>query len=134
MKIDGGCSCGAIKIEGEADPEKTQICHCTDCQQLSGSPYRVTLPTPTQNFRLIRGTLKTYVKTADTGTRRAQTFCGHCGAPIYAAAPETPPTVSLRWGSIRQRDQLPPKRMIWCGSAAPFAMDLSSIPGAQGQT
>ena len=25
MKIDGGCSCGAIKIEGEADPEKTQV-------------------------------------------------------------------------------------------------------------
>ena len=34
MKIDGGCSCGAIKIEGEADPEKVQICHCTDCQRL----------------------------------------------------------------------------------------------------
>ena len=33
MKIDGGCHCGAITYEAEVDPEKTSICHCTDCQQ-----------------------------------------------------------------------------------------------------
>jgi len=32
MKVDGACACGAIKVEAEADPEKTQVCHCTDCQ------------------------------------------------------------------------------------------------------
>jgi hypothetical protein len=35
MKVDGGCHCGYITYEAEADPEKTTICHCTDCQQLS---------------------------------------------------------------------------------------------------
>jgi hypothetical protein len=30
MKIDGGCHCGYITYEAEADPEKTTICHCTD--------------------------------------------------------------------------------------------------------
>ncbi|MGZ3311057.1 MAG: GFA family protein [Xanthobacteraceae bacterium] len=37
MRIDGGCHCGYFAYEGEADPEKTAICHCTDCQHLSGS-------------------------------------------------------------------------------------------------
>ncbi len=133
MKIDGACHCGAIAYEAEIDPEKVGICHCTDCQTLSGSPYRVTLPTPTQNFRLLRGELRTYIKTADSGTQRAQTFCANCGTPIYAAAPQNPPTISLRWGAIRQRVQLPPKRMIWCGSAAPFAQDLTDLPGVDGQ-
>ena len=32
MKVDGGCHCGAITVEGEADPDRTHICHCTDCQ------------------------------------------------------------------------------------------------------
>ena len=134
MKIEGGCHCGAVAYEAEVDPANVGICHCEDCQQLSGSPYRVTLPTSTQNFRLTRGTLRTYVKTADSGSKRAQTFCPECGAPIYAASPHNPPTVSLRWGSIKQRDQLAPKRMIWCGSAAPFAMNLGDIPGVDGQT
>ncbi len=25
MKVDGACSCGAIRIEAEADPEKVQM-------------------------------------------------------------------------------------------------------------
>jgi len=134
MKVQGGCHCGAIAYEAEVNPESVGICHCTDCQTLSGSPYRVTLPTPTQNFRLTKGTLKTYVKTADSGTQRAQAFCGACGSPIYAAAPQNPPIISLRWGSIMQRAQLPPKRQIWCGSAAHFAMNLEGLPGVAGQT
>jgi hypothetical protein len=129
MKVDGGCHCGAIAYEAEADPDKAGICHCTDCQQLSGAPYRVTLPVRAENFHLTRGTPRIYIKTADSGRKRAQAFCGDCGAPIYACAPQNPPTISLRWGSIHQRDQLPPKRMIWCDSAVPFAMNLSGLPG-----
>ena len=30
MKIDGGCHCGYITYEAEAEPERTTICHCTD--------------------------------------------------------------------------------------------------------
>src|SRR6266571_8092364 len=29
MKIDGGCHCGYVTIEAEADPETTTICNCT---------------------------------------------------------------------------------------------------------
>jgi hypothetical protein len=28
MKIDGACHCGYIRVEGDADPEKTTVCHC----------------------------------------------------------------------------------------------------------
>jgi hypothetical protein len=94
----------------------------------------VTLSIPTQNFRLLKGTLRTYVKTADSGTKRAQTFCADCGTPIYASAPQNPPTVSLRWGSIVQRAQLPPKRQIWCGSAVGFAKNLEGLPSVLGQS
>ena len=41
MKIDGGCHCGAIRFEAEVNPRRTIICHCTDCQTISGAPYRV---------------------------------------------------------------------------------------------
>ena len=41
MKIDGACHCGYIRVEGEADPEKTTVCHCTDRQVSTGSAFRV---------------------------------------------------------------------------------------------
>ncbi len=40
MKIDGACHCGNISYEAEIDPENVAICHCVDCQILSGSAYR----------------------------------------------------------------------------------------------
>jgi hypothetical protein len=40
MKIDGRCHCGYITYQAEIDPEKVMICHCTDCQTLSGSAFR----------------------------------------------------------------------------------------------
>src|SRR6516164_2510748 len=42
MKIDGRCHCGEITFEGEVDPDALNICHCTDCQTLSGSAFRST--------------------------------------------------------------------------------------------
>ena len=36
MKIDGGCHCGYIAYEAEADPANAMICHCTDCQNSIG--------------------------------------------------------------------------------------------------
>jgi hypothetical protein len=41
MKIDGRCHCGYITYEAEIELEKALICHCTDCQTLSGSAFRV---------------------------------------------------------------------------------------------
>ena len=51
MKIDGACHCGYISVEGEADPEKTTVCHCTDCQVGTGSAFRVNVPVPGATFR-----------------------------------------------------------------------------------
>jgi hypothetical protein len=51
MKIDGGCHCGYITYEAEADPEKTTICHCTDCQRLSGSAFSNRRPRPRRHIQ-----------------------------------------------------------------------------------
>ena len=70
MRIDGSCACGAIKIEGEADPENVSICHCTDCQTGTGSAFRVSVLVRGTSFKMT-GTPKDYLKlTADSGTPR----------------------------------------------------------------
>ncbi|MGK0170931.1 MAG: hypothetical protein ACI9W2_002659 [Gammaproteobacteria bacterium] len=39
MSIDGVCQGGQIKFRAEVDPGHVSICHCTDCQTLSGSGH-----------------------------------------------------------------------------------------------
>jgi len=36
MKVDGGRHCGNIRYEAEVDLANVVICHCTDCQTLTG--------------------------------------------------------------------------------------------------
>jgi len=66
MQIDGGCHCGNITYSAEVDLEKVGICHCTDCQTLSGSAFRVSVSAAKDAFHL-NGELKIYIKTAESG-------------------------------------------------------------------
>lgn len=117
MKVDGGCHCGAITYEAEIDPAKVVICHCTDCQTLSGSAFRTVALTYEDAFTLRSGAPKIYVKTAQSGAKRQQSFCPECGTPIYSTSNEAGPKIyGLRVGSIRQRDQLVPQLQLWTRS------------------
>ena len=132
MKIDGGCHCGYITYEADADPDKTSICHCTDCQTLTGTAFRVSIPAPDSSFKILSGEPKAYVKTAESGAKRVQAFCPRCGSPIYATAPGDGPKVyNIRVGTVRQRDQLAPKKQIWSRSQQHWLADIPALPGVQ---
>jgi hypothetical protein len=126
MRIDGGCHCGHLSYEAEVDPEKVGVCHCTDCQTLSGSAFSLFVPVAKEAFRL-RGEPRLYVKTAESGNRRAQAFCPACGTRLYASAEKDPQVFNLRVGTARQRAALAPKAQVWCRSALPWVMDLAAV-------
>jgi hypothetical protein len=128
MKVDGSCHCGQIRFEAEIDPERVRICHCTDCQSLSGSAFRIVAPTSESRFRLLSGAPKLYIKrTAQSGTPRVQAFCAECGSSIYATSVGGDDrTFGIRVGTLRQREQLVPKRQFWCRSQLPW---LPALPG-----
>jgi hypothetical protein len=88
MRIDGACHCGAISVEGEAYPDKTVICHCTDCQTGTGSAFRVSVPVAGATFTMT-GQPSLYLKTTadNSGNPRLQAFCPRCGSPIYSTTP-----------------------------------------------
>ena len=126
MRIDGGCHCGRITYEAEINPDDVTICHCTDCQRLSGSAFRTVVPARKEGFR-ITGEPKVYVKTAESGNRRAQAFCPECGTPLFATAVSDPQVYSIRLGTARQRGELPPRRQIWTRSALGWVMQAQTI-------
>lgn len=128
MKINGGCHCGAIAYEAEIDPDSVAICHCTDCQTLSGSAFRVVVPAKREGFKLLTGDPKIYVKTGESGRKRVQSFCANCGTPIYSADTANPQVFSIRVGTVQQRAQLPPKIQLWSRSALGWTMHLEPVP------
>ena len=118
MHIEGGCHCGAITYEANVNPEKVVICHCTDCQKLSGTAFRTSVFTEDENFDLKSGELKTYIKIAESGNQRIQAFCPNCGSPIYSTSVgDAPKMLGLRVGAINQRSELKPSKQVWYRSA-----------------
>ena len=86
------------------------------------------MPTKEGSFRLLSGTPKVYVKTGESGNKREQTFCPNCGTPIYSGPIGDGATVvSLRVGTIRQRDQVVPTDQYWFRSAQAWLSTLPTI-------
>jgi hypothetical protein len=131
MKVDGNCHCGKIAFEAEVDPATLNICHCTDCQRLSGSAFRASIPAPAAQFALLRGEPKSYVKTAESGAKRRHAFCGDCGTPIYACAIDNPQSYTLRIGAINERAAFSPRLQIWRRSALAWVDTLAGVPASE---
>lgn len=129
MDVQGRCHCGRITYEASIDPGLVGICHCTDCQMLSGTGYRVSVPAMKDAFVWKSGEPRIYVKTADSGTKRAHAFCADCGSPVYSCAVEDPPFYALRIGCLDQRRDLPPRMRIWCRSQLEWSIDVGGVPG-----
>ena len=102
---------------------------------LTGSPYRSLVPALEGTFKLTSGSPKNYLRIADDGVERAQTFCPECGTPIYGAPANDVELkcVGIRVGSIKQKHQLTPNKQIWCRSALSWVQDLSDLPESDGQ-
>jgi len=133
MKVTGGCHCGNIQYEAEIDESKVILCHCTDCKEMSGAPYRG-IVIATGASLLLHGDIKDYIKTtANSGNPRVQSFCAECGTHIYATSVDKNEDLAtkkynLRLGTVHQRGQLSPTIEIWCDSRESW---VAPIAGAK---
>ena len=61
------------------------ICHCYECQKVSGSAFTTNLVVPTDNFKITSGseTLKSYAAPHQSGMTLTIYFCCNCGSAVY---------------------------------------------------
>ena len=133
MEIDGRCHRGYLSYEATADPSNVAICHCTDCQTLSGMAFRTAIRIPRHDFRMLSGEPTIYVKTTDRGTKTAQAFgprCGHKSMQAMWSIQSSTRSASERSGSAtswnpRCKSGHDLSCLGW-GSSVLFANSLSS--------
>ncbi len=132
METVGSCHCGYIKFKSEISPQAI-ICHCNDCQVLSGSAYRVNVKAAASTFEITQGELKAYRKTAESGDIRIQTFCPVCATPIYSSKELDPEFLFVRIGALKNREKFTPAAQIWKRSELCNFTDLAQVPGSPEQ-
>ena len=106
MKVHGRCHCGELVYEAEVDPARVSICHCTDCQILTGTAYRVSVPARAGDFHILSGVPKIYVKTAESGNRARAGLLRHLRhADLCFGRERSQRVFNLRTGAIAERAQ-----------------------------
>ena len=61
-------------------------CHCTDCQKFNGAPFRAVVVIAADDVKIF-STVTEFLKIAESGNERFQSFCGKCGSHLYAPFP-----------------------------------------------
>ena len=130
MKITGGCHCGDITFEAEADPEEHfgLPLHRLPAIDRRGVPHLGPRRSSARS-RLLTGQPAIYIKTGESGNKRVQAFCERCGSPIYATVADGRRAEDLQYPRsvpCASATSCLPKMQIWCKSAQPWLADRVS--------
>lgn len=115
-KVTGGCLCGQVRYESDADPQMIAICHCSHCQKVSGSAFSVNLAMPAESVRMT-GDLTTYEDVGTSGKPVLRMFCDKCGSSIGSDVKAFPGLLFLKAGTLDDASWVQPGLEIWTDSA-----------------
>ena len=119
QKIAGGCACGAIRYETEADPIVMVNCHCRDCQRAVGTAYAAVMVVPAAAVKL-RGEPRYFRTVGEAGKWVERGFCPTCGSPVTAKLERFPDAIGFQAASLDDPKQYKPGMDLFTDSAQPW--------------
>ena len=130
MSYEGACLCGEIHYRTSDEPVFSANCHCTDCQQVSGSPYAPVMMFSSSGVE-INGSPNYFRSTGDSGGEIERGFCGTCGSQLFVRLLAMPALLGIRPGSLKNSSLFKPAMDIYVASAQPWAHMDPDIPKVQ---
>ena len=118
-KLSGGCACGAIRYECDADPIIMMNCHCRDCQKASGSGYAAIVVVPKAAVK-IRGEPRYHKVIGQSGKATERGFCTNCGSPMTVTSERRPDVLGLQAGSLDDPSTYQPMMDVFTSSSQPW--------------
>ncbi|WP_299075639.1 GFA family protein [uncultured Paraglaciecola sp.] len=80
-KLEGGCFFRSVEYVVEDNFSKLIVCHCTQCQQITGSSQASNLLTDLDNIIWLRGKEK-LIRYDDPERDFTKVFCSQCGSGL----------------------------------------------------
>lgn len=123
----GGCLCGAIRYEIDAEFMGVAVCHCRDCQYASGGGPNFIAMAPRDSVRFVEGAPKRYDQPGGSGANVGRVFCPDCGTPLLSDIGA--PFLAVKLGGLDGSADLKPGVRIWTNSAPPWHVIDPATPG-----
>ncbi len=120
--LTGGCLCGGVRYSADAEPVVQGVCHCTDCQRQTGSPFTVFVGVPSDAFTVEGDTLRSFTTIGeDHEGATERNFCSACGAPVFSTSALAPGVALIKAGSLDDASWLEPAMEFFMSSAQPWS-------------
>src|ERR1039457_4631828 len=120
VKMAGGCLCGAVRYQIDAEPITSRACWCRLCQRIGAGSGTVNVCFPTAATR-IEGELRDYISVADSGNRMHRRFCPSCGVHLFSEAEARPHLIFVRAGTLDDPEIGRPLASIWLSQTPSWA-------------
>lgn len=117
----GGCFCGEIRYEFDAEEFPVANCHCSMCRRTSGAPYVTWLVVPVETFRYTKGEPQ-ILNSSETGTRY---FCDKCGTPVACINSTHPEIIDITLGSLDEPEKFEPTFDVYKDTRLGFTLASS---------
>lgn len=124
--ISGSCLCGKVTFECHDKFEQFHLCHCAQCQKISGSAHVSNLFSKPDNIKWLSGV--ELVKRFDvSGKYISNCFCSECGCAVpYVSGSGNALIVPA--GCLDQAPSIDPQDHIFCSEKATWYEQAIDAP------
>ena len=129
----GGCQCGQVRYEIQAEPLTLYVCHCKECQKQSSSAFGMSMPVPREAVTVIKGQPKQWKRISDNGREVSCSFCGNCGTRLFHHPARNNKITNIKPGTLDDTSWLKPVGNIWTRSAQPWLLQDEGILNYEAQ-
>ena len=117
--LTGGCLCGGVRFELSAAPRLAGYCHCTRCQQRTGTSASAQVFIDADALELVQGEeLVQGWRHPDGGMEKC--FCRNCGGHVFSRHPQTKVVRSVRMSAFDEDPGVPLTFRAFVAYAAPW--------------
>ena len=127
MSCTGGCYCGAIRYQVDAEAQAAIQCHCRECQYITGGYPNAIMVFPLSEFRFTKGTPSEFSRD-DLEKPVTRFFCPTCGTAIGTRSPARPDSMIIKVGTLDDPSVFKPQAAIFTIDMQPFHEIPDGVP------
>ncbi|TVZ40943.1 hypothetical protein P886_0278 [Alteromonadaceae bacterium 2753L.S.0a.02] len=126
-KITGRCACGGVTYSTVAEPQFTLICHCRQCQRISGSGHAAQFAVPVDQTE-VEGKVTFYDQIAESGNTVSSGFCPVCGSPMFKKTSRMPEIYFFHAATMDDPSAFKPQMVVYEVAKQPWDHVDPAIP------
>jgi hypothetical protein len=126
-RLEGGCSCGAVRYRLGSEPMFVHCCHCLNCQRQTGSAFVVNLLIEADRVEVVEGEPRAVDVPRDDGSTQRIYRCPACQVAVFSEYTR-PQVWFVRAGTLDDPGRVSPDVHIYTRSKLGWVVLPDGVP------